>query len=194
LRHSFYRPRRGRSLKRILTDAAMMLLVAIAVLYFGGDLAGPLGFHVGVSVIDGDSIRDGNRRIRLYGIDAPELHQQCRDGAGRAYPCGDAAREALVTMIGGREIGCQVVDTDRYGREVARCKVDTLQINREMVRRGWAVAYDRHSLEYMIAEAEARRARSGLWQGSFQRPEDYRRAHHERGRSRAGTPYWLDDE
>ena len=72
MRHSFYRPRRGRSLKRILTDAAMMLLVAIAVLYFG-DLAGPPGLHVGVSVIDGDSIRDGERRIRLYGIDAPKF-------------------------------------------------------------------------------------------------------------------------
>jgi endonuclease YncB( thermonuclease family) len=169
----------------------MMLLVAIAVLYFG-DLAGPLGFHVGVSVIDGDSIRDGDRRIRLYGIDAPELRQQCRDGAGRAYPCGDEARVALEKLIGGREIGCQTVDTDKYGRDVARCQVGSLQINREMVRRGWAVAYDRHSLEYMITEAEARRARAGIWQGSFQRPEDYRHEHQGRGRARA--PYWLDDE
>ncbi|MGH6875398.1 MAG: thermonuclease family protein [Aestuariivirgaceae bacterium] len=193
MRHSFYRPRRGRSLKRILTDAAMMLLAAIAVLYFG-DLAGPLGFHVGVSIIDGDSIRDGNRRIRLYGIDAPELRQQCRNGAGRPYRCGDAAREALETLIGGHEIGCQVVDTDQYGREVARCKVDSVSINREMVRRGWAVAYDRHTLEYMIAEGEARRARSGLWQGSFQRPEDYRRGHQERATGGIGASYRLEDE
>jgi endonuclease YncB( thermonuclease family) len=171
----------------------MMLLVAIAVLYFG-DLAGPPGSNVEVSVIDGDSIRDGDRRIRLYGVDAPELRQQCRDGAGRAYRCGDAARAALETLIGGREIDCQVVDTDKYGRDVARCQAGSLQVNREMVRQGWAVAYDRHSLEYMIAEAEARRARSGLWQGSFQRPEDYRREHQGRSRGRADAPYWLDDE
>ena len=183
LRHGFYRPRRGRSLKRILTDAAMMLLVAIAVLYFG-DLAEPPGSHVGVSVIDGDSIRDGDRRIRLYGIDAPELRQQCRD----------AARAALENLLGAQEIACQVVDTDKYGRDVARCQAGSLQINREMVRQGWAVAYDRHSLEYMIAEAEAHRARSGVWQGSFQRPEDYRREHQERGSGRAGTAYWLNDE
>jgi endonuclease YncB( thermonuclease family) len=193
LRHGFYRPRRGRSLKRILTDAAMMLLVAIAVLYFG-DLAEPPGSHVGVSVIDGDSIRDGDRRIRLYGIDAPELRQQCRDGSGRPYRCGDAARAALESLIGAQEIACRVVDTDKYGRDVGRCQAGSLQINREMVRQGWAVAYNRHSLEYMIAEAEARRARSGAWQGSFQRPEDYRREHQERGRGRAGTAYWLDDE
>jgi endonuclease YncB( thermonuclease family) len=171
----------------------MMLLVAIAVLYFG-DLAGPLGFHVGVSVIDGDSIRDGKRRIRLYGIDAPELRQQCRDGAGRAYRCGDAAREALETLIGKHEIGCRVVESDRYGREVARCQVDSVQINREMVKSGWAVAYDRHSLEYMIAEAAARRARAGLWQGSFQRPQDYRREHQNRMSDDADAPYWLEDE
>jgi endonuclease YncB( thermonuclease family) len=193
LRHGFYRPRRGRSIKQILADAAMLLLVAIAVIYFG-DLAGPLGFHVGVSVIDGDSIRDGPRRIRLYGIDAPELRQQCRDGAGRAYRCGDAARAALETLIGGQEIGCHIFDTDKYGRDVGRCQAGSLQINREMVRQGWAVAYDRHSLDYMIAEAEARRAGSGIWQGSFQRPEEYRREHQERGRGRAGTNYWLDDE
>jgi endonuclease YncB( thermonuclease family) len=170
-----------------------MLIVAFAVLFFD-DLAGPLGFHAGVSVIDGDSIRDGDRRIRLYGIDAPELRQQCRDGTGRAYRCGDAARAALETLIGGREIGCQTVDTDKYGREVARCQVGSLQINREMVRKGWAVAYDRQSFEYMIAEAEARRARSGVWQGSFQRPEDYRHEHQARDRGRAEAPYWLDDE
>ena len=152
----------------------MMLLVAIAVLYFG-DLAGPPDFHAEMSVIDGDSIRDGDRRIRLYGVDAPELRKQCRDGAGRAYRCGDAARAALETLIGGREIGCQVVDTDKYGRAVARCQAGSLQINREMVRQGWAVAYDRHSLEYMIAEAEARRHGRGCGKearasGAGQRP------------------------
>jgi endonuclease YncB( thermonuclease family) len=170
-----------------------MLLLAVAVIYFG-DLAGPLGLHFGVSVIDGDSIRDGRRRIRLYGIDAPELSQQCRDGAGQAYACGERAREVLESLIGGREIGCRVVEEDRYGREVARCQVDSVQLNREMVRRGWAVAYDRHSLEYMVAEVEARRARAGLWQGSFEMPESYRREQQNGvGRDSTGTWDWLDE-
>jgi endonuclease YncB( thermonuclease family) len=104
------------------------------------------------------------------------------------------AAMAQADLIDAQEIACRVVDTDQYGRDVARCQAGSLQINREMVRQGWAVAYDRHSFEYRLAEAEARHARSGVWQGSFQRPEDYRREHQERGRGRAGTAYWLDDE
>ena len=47
-----------------------------------------------------------------------------------------------------------------------------------MVRLGWAVAYSRHSLSYVRLEAEARRAKRGIWAGSFEPPEDYRARQH----------------
>ena len=50
-------------------------------------------------VVDGDSLRLHDVDIRLEGIDAPELHQSC-ERAGQTYPCGDAARAALIGRIG----------------------------------------------------------------------------------------------
>ena len=47
-------------------------------------------------VSDGDSLRSGRLKIRLYGIDAPELKQNCANAAGRRWACCVAARERLV--------------------------------------------------------------------------------------------------
>jgi endonuclease YncB( thermonuclease family) len=71
-------------------------------------------------------------------------------------------------------VSCTSIETDRYGRAVAVCKRGELEINAEMVRLGWAVAYTNHSLSYVRLEAEARRAKRGIWAGSFEPPEDYR--------------------
>ena len=133
-----------------------------------------IDFQSRVSVTDGDSFRRGKQRIRLFGIDAPELAQECLDAKGRPYACGQAAKRALQELIGGAEISCDVVERDKYRRDVARCRKNDLEINREMVRLGWALAYERHSVDYLVAEATARNARRGLWQGHFQTPEDFR--------------------
>ncbi len=71
-------------------------------------------------VTDGDTLKfSPHLRVRLYGIDAPELHQNCDDGA---WPAGVIAREALVEIIGGRPVTCEQVDWDsRWGRPVSRC-------------------------------------------------------------------------
>ena len=71
-------------------------------------------------------------------------------------------------------MSCTSIETDRYGRAVAVCKRGDFEINAEMVRLGWAVAYSRHSLSYVRLEAEARRAQRGIWAGRFETPEDYR--------------------
>jgi endonuclease YncB( thermonuclease family) len=44
-----------------------------------------------------------------------------------------------------------------------------------MVREGWAIAYRRHSLDYIGLEGEARRAKRGIWSGRFEEPEKWRR-------------------
>ncbi|MEQ9571373.1 MAG: thermonuclease family protein, partial [Nitratireductor sp.] len=57
------------------------------------------------SVGDGDSLTLAGRRIRLVGIDAPELQQSCRrDGAD--YACGRTARETLRALVGQRAVVC----------------------------------------------------------------------------------------
>ena len=52
-----------------------------------------------VQVIDGDSIKDDNLKIGLYGIDAPELDQQCTDAKGTSWHCGKASKRKLEILI-----------------------------------------------------------------------------------------------
>lgn len=173
-------------------DAAATLLIAFAVLYLL-DRFPEVDFRSGVSVTDGDSLRRGSQRIRLYGIDAPELGQECLDHAGASYRCGEEARRVLRELIGGRDISCDIVETDKYRRDVARCRVDNVELNREMVRLGWALAYYRHSIDYVLAEAAARGGKRGIWRGEFERPEDFRAQQREAiNRGDLLEPEWLE--
>jgi endonuclease YncB( thermonuclease family) len=128
---------------------------------------------VGIPVlVDGDSLRLAGERVRLKGIDAPEYNQNCTR-AGVDYPCGRLARHALENMIAGNQVSCKGADRDRYGRLLAVCRVDDENLNRRMVKTGWAVAYG----DYYDAEREARGHKRGLWAGTFEEPHRYRRDH-----------------
>ena len=124
------------------------------------------------AVADGDSLTILDERIRIRGIDAPELAQECtRDG--HVYACGMEARSALVALISGEAVTCTGRERDRYGRLLARCEADGRDLGRMMVEAGWAVAYG----DYEVAEAAARSTGRGVWAGSFQAPRDWRADH-----------------
>lgn len=124
--------------------------------------------------IDGDSFRLGKREIRLHGIDAPEYRQTCTASGGTTVPCGKMARDALTRLTRNGEVRCALVEYDRYRREVSECTAGNTNLNREMVRQGWAVAYRKHSLAYAAAEDEALAAKRGIWAMRFDRPEVWR--------------------
>ena len=128
-----------------------------------------------VHVIDGDTLELHGERIRLFGIDAPELKQTCRRG-GQTWACGQAARQALAEKIGAHDIRCVPQDRDTYGRTVSECFLDGESLNGWMVRHGWALAYRRYSLEYVPAELMASRDKAGLWQSRFEKPWAWRHA------------------
>jgi endonuclease YncB( thermonuclease family) len=130
-------------------------------------------------VVDGDtlSIRGEKARIRLYGVDTPEGQQICEDASSKRYLCGSRAAEALSSLVGrnGR-VTCQEEDRDRYGRIVAVCQANGREINAELIRQGRALEYKESSDgRYADEEAEARKARRGLWAGKFVEPWDWRR-------------------
>jgi len=122
---------------------------------------------------DGDSLTVGGREVRLYGIDAPEWAQTCKEDC-REWACGKVAAEELSTLVTGKDVSCVAVDTDQYHRTVAQCTVDGTDVNRAMVARGFAVAYRRYSSAYVSAEESARVNRRGLWAGAFELPSLYR--------------------
>ena len=127
-------------------------------------------------VTDGDTIRIANERVRLHGIDAPELQQKCGTEAGELYQCGQTASEKLRETIGNQPVDCQFLERDRYNRIIGTCFNATgKNIQSWMVEEGWAVAYRRYSTRYVEEETAAREARRGIWRGSFTMPWIWRR-------------------
>ena len=114
-------------------------------------------------------------RIRIHGIDAPEMDQTCA-WPNETVACGVIAKAALVTLVEGVDIRCEELDRDRYGRIVAVCWAGGQDIGLIMVHTGWALAYRRYSTEYVEAESEAKEARRGIWRGDFIAPWDWRRS------------------
>lgn len=152
----------------ILAAAALVGgLVAVAALMEPAEHA-----FSGVRVIDGDTLAISGRRIRLKGMDAPELAQTCARGAV-TIRCGEEAREALAVLVQGREVACRTFGQDRYGRDLATCRAGGLDLGGTLVRRGLAVAYGGYTVEELAARAEG----LGIWAGSFERPSDYRKRH-----------------
>ena len=176
-------------IRRIIDYTVLLALIAGTIWFINNyarsDLSGS------VIVIDGDSLRINGEDIRLYAIDAPELHQSCLDNNGNSYQCGKSSRDFLKKLIARQQVKCSLVEYDRYDRAVSRCKVGNTDLSSAMVANGWAVAYLRISLAYVRQEAKARKARLGIWQGDFEEPEDWR---YEQRRGFAGDAELLIDD
>lgn len=138
---------------------ALWVLVLLLTFSGCGKAVGVDGRVVGV--YDGDTITvltpaKEQLKVRLYGVDAPELKQ----------PFGSRAKEELSSLVFGREVRLQVSQRDRYGRIVARVYVGDTEVNVLMVQRGyawWYRDYAKRAKELETAEREAKAARRGLW-------------------------------
>jgi len=107
-------------------------------------------------VVDGDTfyINGVEPAVRVWGIDAPEA----------GTDLGEVATLLMTTFARGRIAECIIRDRDRYGRIVASCMVDGIEIASAMVRFGMARDWPRYSGgAYAEEEAEARRERRGMW-------------------------------
>lgn len=127
-------------------------------------------------VHDGDTIRIGAQRIRLFGIDAPEAAQVCDSGDKGSWPCGAVATARLAALIGERPVDCIPRDRDRYGRLVATCSVGRVDLAERMVAEGLARAYTRFGDDYALTERRAKTEAIGLWHGASAAPWEYRAA------------------
>ena len=126
-------------------------------------------------ITDGDTFWIGKTKIRLHGIDAPETKQECAGQDGTPYRCGEASTDALRALVGVSPVRCEGNTFDRYKRLIATCYSGNININAEMVRQGWALAYRRYSKDYVSAETEAQSSKRGMWAGEFEPPWRWRR-------------------
>jgi len=137
-------------------------------------------------IVDGDTVYINNYKIRLEGIDAPEMKQKCKKEKLKIssiigytlyedYYCGKHSKDNLAAKVKGSKIKCISFTKDRYKRYLAKCFKDKINLNRWMVRNGYAVAYRRYSKEYIPDEDFAKENKLGLWQGKFLNPEKWRK-------------------
>ena len=128
-------------------------------------------------ITDGDTIKISNNKIRLHGIDAPEKKQKCTKNK-KIYNCGVFATQALTKKIGKKLVKCLTQKKkDRYNRFIGICFVEHEDLNKWMVRNGYAVAYKRYSKDYILDEEFAKTNKLGLWSGTFLNPEKWRKLH-----------------
>jgi endonuclease YncB( thermonuclease family) len=174
------RRRRGRRLADYSATLAILFAVALAAAYLSG--YGEEAIEGRAYVADGDTLELGGERVRLTGIDAPELFQTCqRDGV--AVGCGRQARHHLVSLIGRAAVTCRGWQTDRYDRLLVQCEARGTDLNAAMVRDGWALAYGGYEAE----QAAARQAGRGLWSLDFEAPRQWRREHRRKEQFQAGA-------
>jgi endonuclease YncB( thermonuclease family) len=133
-----------------------------------------------VGVHDGDTITvldqsNTQYKIRLSGIDAPELHQDF----------GRRSKENLANMVFGKDVSITHDKVDRYGRIVGKIVLNNVDVNLEQVEAGLAWHFKRYQNEqppsdrslYSEAETRARNSKRGLWlQPNAVPPWDYRSA------------------
>ncbi|ENK8198183.1 thermonuclease family protein [Campylobacter upsaliensis] len=184
-------------LKRILKakKLSLSLVIAIIVLFFS--LNQSLSFNAFLpqdfkeqnlekeltgkvsKVIDGDTIEllaktskenpynhITKLKIRLYGIDAPELKQ--------AY--GKEAKEFLSALVLKQEVSLIIENKDKYDRFVGTLFLKGQDINKEMVKNGYAHAYESFSKKYLAEQADAKMFKLGLWQDErVMSPSEFRR-------------------
>jgi len=139
-----------------------------------------------VGIDDGDTFII---QFRSQGIDTPEKRQLCENAAGACYACGQSAKRALLDMIRFKNnrgrwqfktLRFKVWTTGKYGRPVVTAYDGDRDLHLELLEQGWAVAYRQYlpaplKGAYLAAEAGAKAAKRGLWQGKFIVPSAWRR-------------------
>ena len=128
-----------------------------------------------VTVVDGDTIKLGDVKIRFSGIDAPEINQICVASEGKVA-CGKISRDILITKVTNNKISCTDEGKDFYGRVLGECFVNGESLSRYLVREGFAFAYRKYSDKFILDEEYAKSNRLGMWSMKFQYPWDYRKS------------------
>jgi endonuclease YncB( thermonuclease family) len=172
-----------------LAVAAAAVTVALALAFGLARWLRPAESSPHYAVVDGDTlawrpprcllsslgIACLGQHLRLYGVDAFESKQTCRDAEGKVWSCGAVATQRLAELVRSPDFACNVDHefVDRHAREFAVCSARGEDVGAILVREGLAFAYGRGA-QYLPFEFEAKERRRGAWAGSFVRPQYFR--------------------
>jgi endonuclease YncB( thermonuclease family) len=115
-----------------------------------------------VAVVDGGTLKLGDRVVRLFGVEPPARGTPCgtRDDAGQ--DCAAAAANALAAMLRDLPVSCRITGMDGLGRPYAVCRPNGTELNSAVIAAGWARA-DTEQPGLKSAEQAARAAHRGVW-------------------------------
>ena len=151
------------------TKKKLIILIIISIIFFiltyidvrSENINKITGF---AKVVDGDTIKINSKKIRLYGIDAPEKKQKCKKtyltisfmSFTKDYMCGEVSTQKLIKKINKQKLNCNILDVDRYKRLIGECFKRNINLNSWMVSNGYAVAYRKYSKKYVSDEINAK--------------------------------------
>lgn len=148
------------------------------------------------TVLDGDTLKIGDTRVVLFGVDAPETGQSCQI-FGRSWPCGERAKIWLTKYVGETPVRCLPRDGDPYDDRIGAVKAmcfnaETWNLSAAMLTAGLAVANLEDGDWFKLGNVAARMNRKGVWAGKFILPSEWRAGKrlpiNRRDKSRAPKP------
>lgn len=151
-----------------------LILILIAVILFAGSLQAETLTGKAVAV-DGNHIEVKGETVKLRGMDAPDLAQNCQTRKGKAQLCGRLAKQYLARMLENRELECSGERRNAKGHLLVICKIGPFLVNEQMVLNGWALADPMDGEIYKRAELFAKIRKEGMWRGKFLPPWQWRK-------------------
>jgi endonuclease YncB( thermonuclease family) len=166
-RRIFNTARAGRGRGRAFaTLGSIGVLVALAAVLTPGDLMGSAPRNqewraaaADVAVLDGETLRLGERIIRLHGVSAPARGEAC----GPVADCGRAAAAELARLVRDRALECRIYGRDGFGRGLGVCRAGGVDVNAALVGAGWARVEGSGQPALASLEAAARGDARGMW-------------------------------
>ena len=121
------------------------------------------------TVVNSDYIKIENQIIILYGIEAMERPQVCYI-ENKIWPCYDITVRFLESLVDLGETECQIIKKSRMNRVFGTCEVVGIEINQELVEKGWALARVKQRKDYLKFQKIAEEKKLGIWQSQFIEP------------------------
>ncbi len=116
----------------------------------------------------------GETEVFLLGVDSVEAKQTCTV-AGRIWECWAAAQRQLETLLSEGEVRCDsVIEASAPKRMIALCTLNGEDVGQRFIASGFGLALPDETARYLDAQADARVAGIGLWQGEFTAPSLWR--------------------
>lgn len=120
--------------------------------------------------LSGDIVVVDRVPVRLWGMDAMERRQSCMHNGVRVEDCGLVPMQMLQDFFDRAPIDCTIESVDDWGRAVARCVVERVDMGGMLVHAGYALATPQGTPAYHTHQAAAESAKAGVWAGYFMQP------------------------